>query len=42
MNKYCKIYGLTYIKNYGNGEDSLMVDLIQSSEYVKDKLGCEG
>ena len=39
MSKYCKIYGLTYVKNYGNDEDPHMVDLIHfKSEYAKDKL----
>ena len=38
MSKYCKIYGLTYVKNYDNDEDPLMVDLIHLSEYAKDKL----
>ena len=38
MSKYCKISGLTYVKNYDNDKDPHMVDLIHLSGYTKDEL----
>ena len=38
MSKYFEIYELTYVKNYGDDKDPLMMDLIHLSEYARDKL----
>ena len=38
MNTYCEMFELTYVKNYSNDEDPLLVDFIHLSECGKGRL----
>ena len=38
MSTYCEMFKLTYVRNYGNNEDPLLVDFIHLSECAKGRL----